>query len=149
MEPSESGDRAPHRAGIDLAAAPESVRAARAFVASMLDVWHCDDMDRVVELLTSEIVSNAVRHASGPIRVEAALADDGSLRVAATDDHPGAPVLRDAAPSAESGRGIRLVQRLARRWGVETADGHKLVWFETVVTRRPRGSSESLPSPAG
>ncbi|MGH9090411.1 MAG: ATP-binding protein [Acidimicrobiales bacterium] len=149
MDPTESGGTAPRRAGIDLAAVPESVRAARAFMASMLDVWSCDDMDRVVELLTSEIVSNAVRHASGPIRVEAALGDDGSLRVAATDDHPAAPALRDADPEAEGGRGIRLVQRLARRWGVETADGHKLVWFETTVAHRPRAPSRSLPSPAG
>ena len=149
MEPSESGSGAPHRAGIDLAAAPESVRAARAFVASMLDVWHCDDMDRVIELLTSEIVSNAVRHASGPIRLEAALSDDGSLRVGATDDHPGTPVLRDADPDAEGGRGIRLVQRLARRWGVEKVDGCKLVWFEATVTRRPDEPQPAAPFPAG
>lgn len=148
MEPSESGGTAPHQAGIDLIAAPESVRAARAFVASMLDLWRCDDMDRVVELLTSEIVSNAVRHATGPIRVEASLADDGSLRVGATDDHPGMPVLRDAGPDAEGGRGIRLVERLAERWGVETVDGHKVVWFEAAVASRPIGAEQAARPPS-
>lgn len=139
MQPSEIGETAPHRAGIDLAAAPESVRAARAFAAMMLDVWRCDDTDRVVELLTSEIVSNAVRHATGPIRVEAWLAGDGSLRVGATDDHPGLPVVRDAGPEAEGARGISLVEQLARRWGVDAVDGHKHVWFEAAVDRRGPG----------
>ncbi|HEY3942505.1 MAG TPA: ATP-binding protein [Acidimicrobiales bacterium] len=131
----DAGARASPRAGVDLAPEADSVRAARNFVARMLEVWHCDDPDEVVDLLTSEIVTNAVRHAVGAIRVEAALVDRQTLRVSAADDHPDVPVLRQPGPLVEDGRGIMLVGSLARRWGVEVEAGYKVVWFEAAIDR--------------
>lgn len=139
MSPSSgSHDEDLRRADIELVAEPQSVRTARDFVSTMLDVWSCDDLDRVVELLTSEIVTNAVRHARGTVTVEASLMGDGSLWVGASDDHPGGPILQGSDLLGESGRGMRLVQSLARRWGVVHEDGRKVVWFEAPVIQRRR-----------
>ncbi len=124
------------RAGIDLHAIPESVPAARHFVTSMLAVWDCDDPDQVVEILTGEVVTNAVRHARGAIRVEASLVHDDVVRVETSDEFPDATVAQPAAPTAEGGRGILIVQTLARRWGVDKTEFHKVVWFESAVVPR-------------
>jgi anti-sigma regulatory factor (Ser/Thr protein kinase) len=99
----------------------------------MLETWDCDDPDRIVALLTSEIVTNAVKRATGPVRVEAALVSDEALRVEASDDHPDVPRPHRLEPQAEGGRGILLVQELALRWGVDREEWHKVVWFEAAV----------------
>ncbi len=121
------------RAGIELPAAPQSVPVARAFVAETLKSWRCDDPGRVVGLLTSEIVTNAVRHALRAIWVEATVVGHSTVRIAATDDHPGVPVLRRSGLYEEGGRGMQLVASLASRWGVQRDGGHKVVWFEAPV----------------
>ncbi|HEY2564226.1 MAG TPA: ATP-binding protein [Acidimicrobiales bacterium] len=126
------------KAGISLAPEPRSVSRARSFVAAMLETWDCDDPERTVVLLTSEIVTNAVRRATDAIRVEATLVGDEALRVEATDDHPDLPVRHQPDHHDEGGRGILLVQALALRWGVDREEGHKVVWFEAPVTRRAR-----------
>jgi anti-sigma regulatory factor (Ser/Thr protein kinase) len=102
----------------------------------MLETWDCDDPERVIALLTSEIVTNAVRKASGVIQVQATLVNDRALRVEASDDHPALPVHRQPDHQAEGGRGILLVQALALRWGVDREARRKVVWFEAPVTRR-------------
>jgi anti-sigma regulatory factor (Ser/Thr protein kinase) len=124
------------KASISLAPEPRSVSMARSFVSTMLDLWDCDDPERVVALLTSEIVTNAVRKASGPVRVEAALVSNEALRVEASDDHPDIPRPHRPEPHAEGGRGILLVQELALRWGVDRQERHKAVWFEAPVVPR-------------
>jgi anti-sigma regulatory factor (Ser/Thr protein kinase) len=124
------------KAGISLAPEPGSVSRARSFVAAMLETWDCDDPERTVALLTSEIVTNAVRKATGTIRVEATLVGDEALRVEASDDHPAVPVRHQPQHHDEGGRGILLVQALALRWGVDREERRKVVWFEAPVTRR-------------
>lgn len=132
-------NRAPMRATIDLDAVPQSVTEARNFVATMLDVWGCDDPDEVVGLLTTEVVTNAVRHAGGHIRVLAALAEDGTVRIETYDESPNSPVVQRPDVYAEGGRGILIVQTLARRWGVDASDSEKVVWFELpTIPRKPR-----------
>lgn len=127
------------RAGISLAPEPDSVSTARSFVAAMLETWDCDDPDRVVDLLTSEIVSNAVRKAEGAVRVVAVRIGDDALRVEASDDHPDIPTRQRPEGHEQGARGILLVQALALRWGVVREEQHKVVWFEaSVVPRRSR-----------
>jgi anti-sigma regulatory factor (Ser/Thr protein kinase) len=125
-----------HRAGIDLPPEADSVRTARSFVASVLELWECDDPQLVVSLLTSEIVTNAVRHAAGTIRLDVAIVEDDLVLVETTDDHPSDPVLLPVDPARPGGRGILLVQSLARTWGIRRENRQKVVWFEAQITHR-------------
>jgi len=110
---------------------PESARRARrALVQGGLD----PDLDHTVNLLTSELVTNSVRHCPVPqdIRLDAVL-EDGFARVAVTDHGPGFdPQIRHEA----NGFGLRLVDKLASRWGVERLDAGTRVWFEVDRRRR-------------
>lgn len=84
------------------------------------------------ELLVSELVTNAVVHATPPLTVKVEC-DGTSLRVAVTDGSDRSPVPRVADADAESGRGIFLVDVISDRWGVAPSDGEgKAVWF--VIT---------------
>lgn len=87
----------------------------------------------IVELLTSELVTNAVRHAHSTARVAVELVGGTQVRVSVTDDGPGELTTVTPSPDAESGRGLGLVQGLALRWGVLPLEQGKTVWFETDV----------------
>ncbi len=107
---------------------PASVQAARAFVASVLDGIDGEPMETAV-LLTSELGSNAVRHAGSDFTVGVTV-DDDELTVTVTDSSGVEPVRRSPEPLATSGRGILIVEALAHRWGVDaSSDGGKSVWF--------------------
>ena len=91
---------------------------ARRFVRSLV----CEGRD-VVELLVSELVTNAVQHAHGQIGVSVCVVGDRS-RVEVSDMSPTVP-----GPGT-CGRGLRLVGLLADRWGVDRRSQGKAVWFE-------------------
>ena len=131
-------DERERRAGIVLAPESSSLSAARRFVSSMLELWDYEDPDEVVPLLTSEIVSNAVRHAVGSVGLELALLDGEELRVQARDESPDRPVIRRSSPDGIGGHGLTIIESLARRWGVELHEGFKVVWFEIPVSPRAR-----------
>ena len=84
-----------------------------------------DRLDTAV-LLVSELVTNAVLHGAGDIRLLIAL-DGATARFAVSDDGDGTPVVRDD-PGPDGGWGLRLVGQLAARWGV--LRGRTQVWFE-------------------
>ena len=112
---------------------PESVRRARrALVEAGLD----PDLDHTVSLLTSEVVTNAVRHAAryGDIQMAATL-EPGFVRVEVLDRGPG---FNPDVRHDHRGFGLRLVEKLASRWGVETGAG-TVVWFEVDRRRRRFG----------
>jgi anti-sigma regulatory factor (Ser/Thr protein kinase) len=124
----------PRFARTEIASCASEVARARAFVAEMLESWGQEDRNDVVDLLTSELVTNAVRHASQTVEVGLAL-DDGVLRVEATDDDPSEPTVPPLDRAGESGRGMYLIDRLADGWGVEhRPPTSKAVWFETEVS---------------
>ena len=80
-------------------------------------------------LLTSELVTNALLHGQGRVRLGVS-ADDVLVRVRVGNDdprHPRAPAQRD---TAESGRGLLILDELAAAWGVEDSAPGKVVWFE-------------------
>jgi anti-sigma regulatory factor (Ser/Thr protein kinase) len=89
------------------------------------------------ELLTSEIVTNAIVHAaSGPdlvVRITR-----GRVRIEVQDTSPAVPVRQFAGLMAPSGRGMAIVDELARDWGVEHVPQGKRVWFELPFTTSPR-----------
>jgi anti-sigma regulatory factor (Ser/Thr protein kinase) len=122
------------RASIALASNSASLSAARSFVSSTLAEWDREDRDKVVPLLTSEIVSNAVRHAAGRVTLEVALLNGEEVRVEVRDGSPDAPVIRRSNPGGIGGHGLTIVESLARRWGVERFEDSKVVWFEATVS---------------
>ena len=84
-----------------------------------------------VELLTSELVANALFHGphAGDITVRTEHTD-GLFEVTVSDQGAGMPVLKHPEPTAEGGRGVMLVDMLAESWGVRPlSEGGKAVWF--------------------
>ena len=116
-----------------LPARPEAAGAARRLlVREGLD----PDVDHTVCLLVSEIVTNSIRHAglteADRIVLAARLTDDFA-RVEVRDNGPGFhPEVRHGA----SGFGLRMLDKLATRWGVDRDGETTRVWFE--VDRRPK-----------
>ena len=90
-----------------------------------------DETLAVVELLTSEIMTNAVVHGTTGRCVRLVTrAEAGVFEVSVTDDGPGIPTVCHVAPAAaEGGRGLLLVEALATEWGVTEHDAGKSVWF--------------------
>ncbi|WP_055702280.1 MULTISPECIES: ATP-binding protein [Streptomyces] len=119
----------------DFPAHPGAVRTARTVVRKQLGDWGLASLGDVTVLLVSELVTNSLRHASGPIGVRLVRPVDpsGTLLVEVSDPLPDPPLERVAAPDDEGGRGIQLVARSARRWGTRpgrTGSTGKTVWFE-------------------
>jgi len=109
-----------------------SPRAARRFVSEALHLWELDDLTDTVTLLVSELVTNAVVHAGSDVEVMVRLTVDAAI-VAVTDTSELAPAPREAADDETSGRGLALVEAMARRWGVDSRPGGgKTVWFEVA-----------------
>ncbi|CAL9310408.1 hypothetical protein SUDANB135_04654 [Streptomyces sp. SudanB135_2055] len=118
-------------------AAPEAVRTARSAVRGTLRGWGLDDVGDIAALLVSELVTNALRHATGPIGVRVVrrrpAGADGVLLVEVSDPLPDPPRARVARPGDEDGRGLQLVASSARRWGTRPGAAGKTVWFELAV----------------
>ncbi len=109
---------------------------ARAFVSSSLNRWGLESLVDDAQLLTSELVTNAVLHALSDVTVTVAVAD-GTAEVGvadSSDDLPRTtPAGADADAHAEGGRGLRLVESVAGEWGVAQLEDGKQVWFQLDV----------------
>jgi anti-sigma regulatory factor (Ser/Thr protein kinase) len=125
-------------ADLRLSVDASSPRQARSFVAEQLRDWHYDEETvEIVELLTSELVTNVFRHANGPsdLTVDA---DGSGVRVGVSDLEEAGPIRRFQPPTAESGHGIAIVEALASRWGVDAhPSGGKTVWFRAAPDAAP------------
>jgi CheY-like chemotaxis protein len=112
----------------DLPAEASSVRTARTLLRDALgDVG--DDTLFALELLVSELVTNAVAHAGSAPRIEAHLTR-ATIRVAVYDADPRLPAHRVPDEDRPGGRGLHLLDRVASRWSAEPTDEGKVVWFE-------------------
>ncbi|MEU5102379.1 ATP-binding protein [Streptomyces sp. NPDC021354] len=117
---------------------PVAVRVVRSRVRQALDGWGLTPLGDVTMLLVSELVTNALRHASGPIGVrmyalrERAAADP-VLLVEVSDPLADPPRERVAALEDEGGRGLQLVASSALRWGSRRDGAGKTVWFELAL----------------
>jgi serine phosphatase RsbU (regulator of sigma subunit)/anti-sigma regulatory factor (Ser/Thr protein kinase) len=105
---------------------------ARRLARRALSRWGLEELSDSVELLVSEVVTNAVRYAERPITLRLLRTD--TLRCEVGDDVPQLPRLRQARATDEGGRGLYLVNRLARRWGATRLSTGKVVWFELPVS---------------
>lgn len=108
---------------------PLAPRRARADLRSALAAQADPDAIDVVELLTSELVTNAVEHAGSPARVAAAVLG-ARIRVSVSDDDPTPLQVATPAAGAEGGRGLALVEALSLSWGIDVTPSGKTVWFE-------------------
>ncbi|MEV4441172.1 ATP-binding SpoIIE family protein phosphatase [Streptomyces sp. NPDC049577] len=115
---------------------PQTARQARRLAKRALTRWGLEELNEGVELLVSEIITNAVRYAERPITLRLLRTD--VLRCEVGDDVPQLPRLRQARPSDEGGRGLYLVNRLARRWGATRLSTGKVVWFELPLPAHAR-----------
>ncbi|MFH9135826.1 SpoIIE family protein phosphatase [Streptomyces sp. NPDC017524] len=104
---------------------------ARRLARRALSRWGLDDLADEVELLVSEVVTNAVRYAERPVTLRLLRTD--VLRCEVGDDSPQLPRQRRARETDEGGRGLFLVNRLARRWGATRLSTGKVVWFEMAT----------------
>jgi hypothetical protein len=103
---------------------------ARRFVTDALRAWGRDALVDAAELVVSELVGNAIRHGGSRFRVSVA-AVAGGVRVSVTDPSTALPSLRSDDPhGATNGRGMHLIEAVARCWGTEPHDGGKTVWAE-------------------
>ena len=91
---------------------------------------------RTIALLTTEAVTNAVRHGPAGGTVTVAVSEvRGQWRVAVTDESRQRPIVRDVEPWALGGRGVMLIDRLAAAWGVqERGATAKTVWFTVAAS---------------
>ena len=102
-----------------------------------LDAWGVDGATQEdCQLLVSELVTNAVIHAHSGAVVSME-GDQDLVKVSVRDDSSTEPALRDCGPDEIAGRGLQLVNRIARRWGVNIVTGGKSVWFELGPRAHP------------
>ena len=102
-----------------------------------------------VELVLTELLTNALLHGAGPVTVRTTTTHDDVVRVEVSDSaRSGVPHRVETGPASETGRGLLLVSVLASRWGVLPTEAGKTVWAEidgqplprsiTLPTREPR-----------
>ena len=130
---------------LELQRSVTEVKRARALVERTCDGLRPDFVS-TVQLLTSELVTNAVQHGSGKIRVEVRRQHAG-VRVDVIDQSPVEPVL-PAQQSNPTSRGLRVVNAFADRWGVVPLHNAKSVWFslhQSTSVPSPRAPSATVP----
>ena len=122
-----------------LPATASAASRARETVRGILTGWGLDGATDTATLLVSELVTNAVRHTGTTLGVTLTRHPD-SLHVAVSDGAVSQwPHLVEANADDEGGRGLWLVDRLARSWGTAAGDAGKSVWFELGLGERVSG----------
>ncbi|MEU5974931.1 SpoIIE family protein phosphatase [Streptomyces sp. NPDC047315] len=112
---------------------PSAVSDVRARVARTLTDWGLEEEAFTTELILSELVTNAIRYAVGPIRVR--LIRDRALICEVSDHSSTSPHLRQAANTDEGGRGLFLVAQFADRWGTRYTTDGKVIWTEQPLSQ--------------
>lgn len=106
-----------------------SIPDARRVVRGMVAAWG-DELSSVAELLTDELLTNAVEHGGGQFALTASI-EEKQLRVVVTDLSSSAPVtVYPAGHDLERGRGMTIVDAVATNWGIDRSGSEKSIWFE-------------------
>ncbi|MFC3571948.1 ATP-binding protein [Streptomyces yaanensis] len=116
---------------VELQALPSRIGQVRRIVSAQLRYWHLDPLIERAALGVTELLTNVHRHArpDKTCTVEIELLLD-RLTVSVHDHDPRLPELREAGPSATSGRGLAMVAAVADSWGARPdGDSGKVVWF--------------------
>jgi anti-sigma regulatory factor (Ser/Thr protein kinase) len=115
-------------ATLELPPAAASVRDGRRFITSVLETWGMPDLIETAALLTSELLTNSVLHARTEIVLTVAQMGD-CIQIEVRDGSRHGPRRRRHAQDATTGRGLELLERLARSWDVSVDDDGKAVRF--------------------
>ncbi|MFJ8666280.1 SpoIIE family protein phosphatase [Streptomyces sp. NPDC093600] len=107
------------------------VARARELVVGQLADWQLDELGFVTELVASELVTNAIRYAGGPVGLR--LIRDRALVLEVSDPSSTLPRLRRARETDEGGRGLFLVAQLTDRWGSRFTSTGKTIWTEQPI----------------
>lgn len=124
------------RAGLDLPPSPESARAARRFAHATLAEWRLEPLTDDLDLVVSELITNALLHArtgrcapGATIRLDLER-HEGHLLCRVGDGSELPPLPEEAVDTAESGRGLLLVEAVSTCWGWSREAGGKSVWAQ-------------------
>jgi anti-sigma regulatory factor (Ser/Thr protein kinase) len=116
-----------------LTARPTAVAQARDLIRDRLLAWDLHGLADVVELLVSELVTNALRYGIAPFGLRMTR-DAANVMVEVSDGNPTVPRLRNVQVGDEGGRGLHLVDELSADWGVRSHPQGKTVWFTLGIT---------------
>ena len=116
-------------------ASPSSLRGVRQFVRETLRAWGQVDVNSDVEVIASELATNAVKHARSPFRVTISRVAGSSIRIAVRDASFDQPVSAGRDVGRVGGRGVQLVAALSRSWGTAVEVDGKTIWAEVSAGR--------------
>lgn len=129
-----------YRADLRLPAETAAVASARRFTESWLAQWELSHLTDTMNLLVTELVTNAVVHGGTQADLKL-LFDSGRLRVEVRDGNSATPKVKKYSTTATTGRGMQIVDALADCWGTKNEGHGKVVWLEYKVQQRPRAVS--------
>lgn len=115
----------------DVPSDPAAVASVRADASRQLTDWGLDEIAFTTELILSELITNAIRYGTPPVRVR--LLRDRTLVCEVSDGSSTSPHLRQAKTTDEGGRGLFLVARLAQHWGTRYIPTGKVIWTEQAL----------------
>jgi anti-sigma regulatory factor (Ser/Thr protein kinase) len=118
-----------HGCRVRLTTGPAAAAEARRQVRAAITAWDLPVDQDVAVLLTSELVTNAIRYEVTGIVMLAITCSCGQLRVDVHDTSRSLPMLIDAPVDAEAGRGLMLVTSLSAEWGFYRTPAGKAVYF--------------------
>jgi anti-sigma regulatory factor (Ser/Thr protein kinase) len=118
-----------------------SAQQARSAIRQALARWGMDHLSGDAELLASELVANAAEHGDGTpislaLRRHAEPAEQPGITCEITDGSPAMPQRTEPSPDSEHGRGLAIVNALARSSGVRASEAGKTSWFTLALTDR-------------
>ncbi|MET9662001.1 SpoIIE family protein phosphatase, partial [Streptomyces sp. NPDC006510] len=122
-----------------VAADPAAVARVRQDAVRQLRAWGLEELVFTTELVLSELVTNAIRHAGGPVEVR--LIRAGQLTCEVSDPSATQPRMRRALLTDEGGRGLYLVAQLTTRWGSRYTRRGKTIWAEQPIPDAPHAQS--------
>jgi anti-sigma regulatory factor (Ser/Thr protein kinase) len=128
-----------------LSAGPAAAAAARSRVRAAIYAWDVPVDTAAAVLLTSELVTNAIRHETGETIMLVISCARGQLRIDVHDTSCSVPMLVDGPTDAETGRGLMLVSSLSTEWGYYRTPAGKAVYFTLSLETGPDEGKDGSP----
>ncbi|WP_443067683.1 SpoIIE family protein phosphatase [Streptomyces sp. NBC_01351] len=123
---------------------PAAVAPVRSACGRTLTAWGLEEIGYATELILSELITNAIRYGTQPIRVRMLHDDDRSLICEVSDGSSTSPHMRRAATTDEGGRGLFLVAQFAERWGTRYTPRGKVIWTEQSLHDNQEGPGADM-----